>query len=199
MIITVAFNDILKEVIFTPRTKSPPLDDNTIQEVVKHRRPKRSEDLQVHTDPGDNTKYISNAMLMWNWTRPDMTNPEAVEQRANEYFRLCAENDVKPSVAGFAFAFDTDRKTMWKWVNGLTKSIPTEVVDTIKKSYRILNILMEDYMQNGKINPVSGIFLMKNNMGYSDQTEIIVTPNNPLGEVQDPDTIAEKYKYLPTE
>ena len=36
-------------------------------------------------------------------------------------------------------------------------------------------------MQNGKINPVSGIFLMKNNMGYEDKTEMVVTPNNPVG------------------
>lgn len=34
-------------------------------------------------------------------------------------------------------------------------------------------------MQNGKINPVSGIFLLKNaNLGYRDQTDIVVTPNN---------------------
>ena len=32
-------------------------------------------------------------------------------------------------------------------------------------------------MQNGKINPVSGIFLGKNNFGYQDKTEYVVTPN----------------------
>jgi hypothetical protein len=35
----------------------------------------------------------------------------------------------------------------------------------------------ENYMQNGKINPVSGIFLGKNNFGYQDKTEYVVTPN----------------------
>ena len=32
-------------------------------------------------------------------------------------------------------------------------------------------------MHNGKINPVSGIFLGKNNFGYQDKTEYVVTPN----------------------
>ena len=39
---------------------------------------------------------------------------------------------------------------------------------------------MNDYMQNGKINPVSGIFLMKNNLGYTDKQEVIVTPKKTL-------------------
>ena len=37
--------------------------------------------------------------------------------------------------------------------------------------------LWENYMQNGKINPVAGIFLGKNNYGYQDKTEYVVTPN----------------------
>ena len=40
-----------------------------------------------------------------------------------------------------------------------------------------MEILWENYMQNGKINPVSGIFLGKNNFGYQDKTEYVVTPN----------------------
>ena len=48
-------------------------------------------------------------------------------------------------------------------------------------------------MQNGKINPVSGIFLMKNNFGYQDKSEVVLTPNNPLGETIDKRTLEEKY------
>jgi hypothetical protein len=35
-------------------------------------------------------------------------------------------------------------------------------------------------MADGKINPVAAIFLMKNNHGYKDQTDVVVTPNNPV-------------------
>ena len=68
-----------------------------------------------------------------------------------------------------------------------------EVSDTIKKGYLILNQLMEDYMQNGQINPVAGIFLMKNNFGYRDQQEMVLTPNTPLGEQKNTEELRQKY------
>jgi hypothetical protein len=53
-------------------------------------------------------------------------------------------------------------------------------------------------MLNGKINPVSGIFLSKNLFyGYSDKQEVVLTPNNPLGETRDPKEIEAKYAELP--
>ena len=33
-------------------------------------------------------------------------------------------------------------------------------------------------MNNGKINPISGIFLMKNNYGYQDATTHVITTDN---------------------
>jgi hypothetical protein len=57
-----------------------------------------------------------------------------------------------------------------------------------------MEILWENYMQNGKINPVSGIFLGKNNFGYQDKTEYVLTPN----QQSDSDYSAEdiKKRYL---
>ena len=52
---------------------------------------------------------------------------------------------------------------------------------------------MENYMQNGKINPVAGIFLMKNNMGYQDKQEVVVTPNQQLGEQIPAEKLEQKY------
>lgn len=53
--------------------------------------------------------------------------------------------------------------------------------------------MWEDYMQNGKINPVSGIFLGKNHFGYTDKQEIVVEPKNPLGEAESPEELKRKY------
>ena len=54
--------------------------------------------------------------------------------------------------------------------------------------------MMEGYMLNGKINPVSGIFLMKNNFGYTDKSEVVLTPNNPFGEnTASPEELQQKY------
>jgi histidinol-phosphate/aromatic aminotransferase/cobyric acid decarboxylase-like protein len=35
------------------------------------------------------------------------------------------------------------------------------------------------------MNVVTGIFLGKNNFDYADKQEVVVTPNNPLGDYAD--------------
>ena len=48
-------------------------------------------------------------------------------------------------------------------------------------------------MLNGKINPVSGIFIGKNHFGYQDKQEVIVTPQSPLGDTKDTKQLEEQY------
>ena len=38
-------------------------------------------------------------------------------------------------------------------------------------------------MADGKINPIPAIFLLKNNHQYKDQTDVVVTPNNPMQDL----------------
>lgn len=163
------------------------------EQVGKHKRPNRSADLQVQTDPGDNTRYINNALVIASLPPINLDNPKEIDERTYEYFRLCAENDMKPSVAGLALAYGVERGTVWRWSKGIDRGKNSDVRDSVKKAYQMLNILMEDYMQNGKINPVSGIFLMKNNFGYTDKQEVVVTPNNPLGEERSTEEIEQRY------
>lgn len=131
---------------------------------------------------------------MWEWPSVDTNEPEQVEERILQYFQLCAEDDMKPSVAGLAMAFGVHRKTIWAWATGVdSKTLPTLSRDLIKKAYQILNMQMENYMQNGKINPVAGIFLMKNNMDYQDKSEVVLTPNSPLGDQKTPEELQQQY------
>jgi hypothetical protein len=60
----------------------------------------------------------------------------------------------------------------------------------------VLEELWEDYMLNGKINPVSGIFLGKNNFQYADRQDVVVTPNTGM-EAVDRASIEAKYAELP--
>ena len=48
-------------------------------------------------------------------------------------------------------------------------------------------------MNSGKINPVSGIFLGKNNFGYQDKTEYVLTPNTNSDNDYSADEIRERY------
>lgn len=159
-----------------------------------NKRPDRTDAVSVHADPGDNRKYLQHTMRMWDWPEVDMRKPEQVSERIRQYFGICIEDDMKPSVAGMACAFGVDRKTIWAWANGVDSAyLAAESRNFIKKAYQNLNAQMENYMQNGKINPVAGIFLMKNNMGYQDKQEVVLTPNNQLGEAASPEELQQKY------
>ena len=69
----------------------------------------------------------------------------------------------------------------------------SESTAAIKKAYFMLSNLWETYMNSGKMNPVAGIFLGKNNYGYVDQVEHVVTPNTHPDSDYDADAIREKY------
>ena len=74
-----------------------------------NKRPDSTAQLQ----PGDNRKYLTHDLRMWDWPDVDMKKPEQVKERIGQYFQICAEDDMKPSVAGMALAFGIDRKTLW--------------------------------------------------------------------------------------
>lgn len=162
------------------------------EQIVKQKRPKRSEAMQVQTEEGDNRKYIMHSMKLADLPKCNVKDTGEVTERVRLYFSICAEDDMKPSVAGLALALDIDRTYLWEIRAGKTGKDP-EIVNTIKKAMKILDLQMVDYMQNGKINPVSGIFLMKNNFGYADKQEVVVTPNVPLGEQKGDEELRKSY------
>ena len=140
--------------------------------------PKKSEEKRVNTEPGENNKYLTHALRLANLPKVDPRDVDALGKRVEEYFLICAEDDSKPSVAGLALAIGTDRRRVWEWAQGSDFRS-----DILKKAYQILNLMMEDYMQNGKINPVSGIFLLKNNFGYQDKQEHIIKAGDSNGSM----------------
>lgn len=156
-----------------------------------NKRPDITERQSINISPGDMGKYMNNALEIFNLPPIDTDDAEAVGVRLGEYFTIVCKNGMKPSVAGMAMALGISRITLWEWVTTGRKG--TEVTNTLKRGYQLLNQMMEDYMQNGQINPVAGIFLMKNNFNYRDQQEMVVTPNTPLGEQRNPEEVRQKY------
>lgn len=172
------------------------MDNKTAKEVgkqiTKRKRPDLSEAQSVHTEPGDNRKYILHSLRLYDLPKCNLKSVEEVTQRITDYFAICAEDDMKPSVAGLALAMDITKEYLWEIRVGRKGKNP-DVANTIKKAMQLLDLQMVDYMQNGKINPVSGIFLMKNNFGYADKQEVVLTPNSPLGDTKDTKELEERY------
>ena len=156
-------------------------------------------DNGLMVEPGDNAKFIKNAMQLAALPKIDLRDSDAVEKRITEFFQIQFESDLKPTVAGMGMVLGLSRQRLWEIKTGnyhTSKSLselPTASTDAIKKGYEYMEILWENYMQNGKINPVSGIFLGKNNFGYQDKTEYVVTPNVNNDSDYNADDIKKRY------
>lgn len=152
-------------------------------------------------EAGDNTKIMSINIALFNMQDIDMEDVSAVTQRLGEYFALYEKADLKPTVAGMAIALNgMSRQTLTAIAHdrptgsaGYKTALPREVADSIKKAYKMLENMWETYMNSGKINPVSGIFLGKNNYGYQDKTEYVLTPNQQNDSDYDAEDIRQRY------
>lgn len=151
-------------------------------------------------EDGDNNKFTSVSLQLLNMPSIDIRDEVAVQERLNEYFNLMAEKDMKPTIAGIAMALGTTRQTLWAIKNnqpmggnGNLPNMPPAVTDLIKKAYLLMENLWENYMVNGKINPVTGIFLGKNNYGYQDKTEYVLTPNSNQDNDYNAEDIRSRY------
>ena len=148
-------------------------------------------------EPGDNTKYLRHALVTKSMPPIDVKDVNQVEERLQWYFNHCAEDDMKPTVMGFCNSLGISRQTLLNWRTGVHRAESHQAV--ILEAYALLEEMWENYMQNGKINPVSGIFLGKNNFSYADKQEYVVTPNTKDVEAVDATTIEAKYAELPGE
>lgn len=143
--------------------------------------------VKYDIQPGDNSKALGVIMQFNNLPVVDLNNSEAVKERINLYMQMCYDNDFKPTVSSLAAVLGFDRRSLLALVNDTHpnngwRNLPTSSLVFIKKAYASMEQLWENYMQNGKINPVSGIFLAKNNYGYVDKVEHIVEAKATLSE-----------------
>ena len=154
-----------------PKVKNPNMNNNP--EGIGLYNPK-----MIDIKPGDTNNILQINLRIYDMPPIKLTDPPSVKARIAEYFQLYADYDMKPTLAGLAMALGTDRRRLWEIKVGQYKrELPPETEDYVKKAYMILENMWESYMNSGKINPVSGIFLGKNHFNYQDKTEYVVTPN----------------------
>lgn len=152
--------------------------------------------MQMQLAPGEMGKMVQAQLDVASLPPIDTTDPKQVEQRTDEYFKLCVIHEMKPGMAGWALALGVTSETLRTWGKGEHRNDGRSA--TIKRGKALLEALWEQYMLNGKINPVTGIFIAKNNYGYRDVQEVEVTPANPLRDgLQTPAEIEARYNELP--
>ena len=142
-------------------------------------------------EPGYNTKRIQFMMAILPTEPLDPNDVDEMERRFQNYLRLCAEWDMKVGNQAAYAAIGIDKGVAWDWIN---KSTNVKRSDFVKKVQKICAMYREGLMEDGKVNPVTGIFWQKNYDGLRDQQEVVLTPNtSPLGEQKDAEQLKQKY------
>lgn len=116
---------------------------------------------------------------------------EVMWERFVRYTNLCAEWGMKIGNQGAYTAMGINRDDAYRWTT--SPNVNPLISDTIKKVKQICAMYRENLMEDGKLSPVTGIFWQKNFDGYKDQQEVVMTPNNPLGETTDLKTLEQRY------
>ena len=162
----------------------------------KRNRPDLAKFGQENCVPGDNSRFLRHALTTMSLPPIDISDARQVEERIGWYFQHCLDNDMKPTATGFCNSLGVHKDTIRSWFHGEFRADTHQAI--IKRAYSVLEELWDDYMLNGKINPVSGIFLGKNQfMGYQDKQELVLTPNTGGIATVDPKLIEAKYDELP--
>lgn len=137
----------------------------------------------------DISRCMANCMMFYD--RPIVKSDEECRQRLYDFFDTCQRTGQLPTVEKMVMALGTIKQTVWNWENGIGCS--SERMDLIKKAKEFIGGFESEMVTEGKINPVVYIFRAKNYFGMKDQQDLVLTPNNPLGQDIPPEQIAEKY------
>lgn len=137
-------------------------------------------------------KDMKTIMDFGNLPAVNLHEPERVKDRIAYYFDACYQRNFKPTISSLAVCLGMSRSTLVRVcqnADGETwRHLPTLTKLYVKKAYELIGSMMENWMTEGKINPVSAIFLSKNNLGYVDKVEFHSTIENE-NDISDSDVI----------
>lgn len=180
------------------RPHKGPVEPEAIVKVNKSKTPWQSRNSPVIGDngiavkPGDNARYAGYLLEFLSWGRVDKQNIDELEERLARYVAYCAQHDIKIGNQVCYMALGINKDDVYNWEH--QRHGTPEHRDFIKKVKFICAGNREFLMQDGKINPVTGIFWQKNYDGLKDQQEMVLTPNRPLGAEIDENDLRGRYE-----
>ena len=108
--------------------------------------------------------------------RVNFESVEDLDARTEEYFDFCNKHGKAPTIEGLAIAYKCRREYIYKLRVGERGKVP-EVEEYLNEVKDTLNCDLIDQMSEVKGNPAHLIFQLKNNYGYKDVQEHVVTPD----------------------
>lgn len=143
--------------------------------------------IQPDITPETMTQQIRVMETMRELPKINFSDPVEIEGRIKQFFNLCSENNLRPTVELMALSIGVSRTALWKWEQeGSTRG------EIIRGAKQVLAALMEQWGVSGKINPATMCFLLKNHHGYSDTYQIEPVQTNKLDSLPTREEIVRK-------
>jgi hypothetical protein len=111
---------------------------------------------------------LSSFAEMKRWKKP--TTEWDLDRRASEYFKFCEARKLRPTMSSLALAYRTNTSTMYKWKNGI--DCTPKWSEIVQESMQFIFSVNDTLAIHGKINPVTWIFMTKNQQGYKDDVSL---------------------------
>jgi hypothetical protein len=123
----------------------------------------------------------------------DLHDAKSVYNTIVQYFQQCENNHVRPGNLGLYAALGMSKQDYNNVVTGKSKSKASlDCIDLMKKAVRAIGAYREGLALEGKINPVTYIFMGKNYDGLSDVQQLEVTAKPAQDPTLTPDEIQQQ-------
>lgn len=116
---------------------------------------------------------------------PKVKDDEELAQRFDDYFRMCASTGQIPTVEEMCLCTGYAQSTIWDFETGRRKGFSSATAEIIRKSKDFLQTFDAKLVVSGQLNFLTYCFRAKNYYGMIEKSEVVLTPNNPLGDVPD--------------
>lgn len=93
-------------------------------------------------------------------------NTDELKRRISDYFSFCADRGMRPGIESLSLALSTSRQNFWAWTQGKYKD--AEWQEICQQAKQVIISFLEAASLQGRLNPATSIFLLKNWANYAD-------------------------------
>ena len=120
---------------------------------------------------------------------------EQFEKDVSDYFEVCNNTQTVPTITSLALWLRVDKSTIYEHANNSNSPFS----NTLKNIITYCHSIIQNGTVEGKINPVTYIFISKNDYSMRDDKNITVTPNSDKDPINSSETLAAIQKQLQEE
>lgn len=165
--------------------------------VKKKKKPQQYKSLkeQIGDRPEDITlvKQLLTETLI-EYRQSKVKSDEELKQRFDEYFHRCAVTGQIPTIEELYMTTGYTYEGVYDWVVGRSKGFSPETSNIVKKARNFMRSFDAKLVTSGKLNFLTYCFRSKNYYGMVDKVEHVLTPNNPLGDVTNPEEMRKRLR-----